>query len=189
MSIYEIFSLIFICISTLIYSLSMIFKTRIKVLFIQLISTTFFLANYLVVINIIPSALVGAITAAIELLRLIVFYIIDNNKKLNTKTINWYAGTFFVLLISICSLINWTGWIGFLPVIGSVIVSLALASKDMIIIKLGFLINIMLTIAYLIVLSLWLNAITQVLALIFIVIGLIKQVLVKNNENIEKTEF
>jgi hypothetical protein len=78
----EIVSSICICCSAAIFSFSLQGASKIKILFIQMFASILYLASYLFVITINPVALVGAITAGFEILRLVVFFVIEKNKKL-----------------------------------------------------------------------------------------------------------
>lgn len=173
----EIISFICICLSAIVYSLSLQLKTKRNILYVQLFSTTLFLLNYLFVIKIIPSAVIGVITACFELLRLIIFYNIEKNEKYNTKKNNLIAGILFSVILSICTIFAWSGLVSILPMLGSITVSLALGSKNIIIIKLACIINTIFTFIYLLVLSLYLNAWTQVFAIVLGIVGLVKYIM------------
>ena len=81
----EIVSSVCICCSATIFSVSLQMKKKLQILFIQLFASVLYIASYLFVVNINAAATVGAITASLEMLRLIVFFIIEKYEKLNTR--------------------------------------------------------------------------------------------------------
>ena len=77
----EIISAVCICISALIFSISLQGQTKLKILLIQMIASILYFCSYMFVLEINPKANIGLITASCEILRLIIFYLID--KKLH----------------------------------------------------------------------------------------------------------
>ena len=169
----EILSSICICCSAAIFSLSLQGMTKTKILFIQMFATMLYLASYLCVLNVNSAALVGAITAVFEMVRLIVFYVIEKHEKLNTKTINLTAMITCSVILTVCTIIAWGGWVSIFPLISAIIVSLALGSKNIVVIKITFIIQAAFITTYLLLLSLWINAASQVFVFVFGIIGLI----------------
>lgn len=176
----EILSSICICCSAVIFSLSLQGMTKTKILFIQMFATVLYLASYLFVLNINSAALVGAITAGFEMIRLIVFYVIGKHEKFNTKTINLVAMITFSIILTVCTIVAWGEWISIFPLISAIIVSLALGSKNVVVIKVAFIIQAAFITTYLFLLSLWINAVSQLFVFVFGIIGLI--MLLKNNK-------
>ena len=169
----EIVSSICICCSAAIFSLSLQGMKKIKILFIQMFASILYLASYLFVITINPVALVGAITAGFEILRLVVFFLIEKNEKFNTRNINLIAMIAFSVILTVCTIFAWGGWISILPLISAIVVSLALGSKDVVIIKLAFIFQAALITTYLLLLSLWINAASQIFVFLFGIFGLV----------------
>ena len=150
----EIVSSICICCSAVIFSLSLQGMTK-----------------FVLTIN--PVALVGAITAGFEILRLVVFFIIEKYDKWNTKRINLIAMFAFSVTLTICAICAWSGWISILPLISAIIVSLALGNKNVVIIKIAFIIQAVLITTYLFLLALWINAISQIFVFVFGLVGVL----------------
>lgn len=169
----EIVSSICICCSATIFSLSLQEKTKLTMLFIQMFASLLYLLSYVFVITINQAALIGAITAGFEILRLIVFYIIEKTEKFNTRKINLIAMISFSIILTVCTLFAWGGWISILPLVSAIVVSLALGNQDVLIIKIAFIIQAVLITTYLFLLTLWINAASQVFVFAFGIVGLI----------------
>ena len=172
----EIVSAICICLSAALFSLSLQGQKKITILFVQLFASLLFLANYLFVIQINPSATAGAVVAICEIARLIVFYIIEKHPKFNTQKINLIAGVSFSIILSIATIFAWSGWISIFPLVGGILVSLALGSKNVILIKLAFIIQAACITIYLLMLSLWINATSQAVVFVFGIFGIITMI-------------
>jgi hypothetical protein len=183
----EILSSICICCSAAIFSLSLQGMTKIKILFIQMFATALYLASYFCVLNVNSAALVGAITAGFEMVRLIVFYVIEKHEKFNTKTINLIAMITCSIILTVCTIVAWETWISIFPLISAIIVSLALGNKNIIVIKIAFIIQAAFITTYLLLLSLWINAASQVFVFAFGIVGLITY-LKKNKKNKTQAE-
>lgn len=183
----EIVSSICICCSAVILSISLQGMTKLKILFIQVFASILYLASYLFVLTTNPVALVGAITAGFEILRLIVFFIIEKHEKFNTKKINLIAMVAFSLIMTVCTIFAWSGWISVLPLISAILVSLALGNKNVVIVKIAFIIQAAMITTYLLLLNLWINAASQMFVFIFGIIGLIMY-LHKHKNKISKQE-
>ena len=167
----EIVSSICICCSATVFSLSLQGTTKIKILFTQMFASIFYLASYLFVLTINPVALVGAVIAGFEILRLLVFFAIAKNDRLNRKSINITAMLIFSAVLTICTIFAWSSWISILPLISAIIVSFALANKNVLIIKIAFTIQAVLITTYLFLLTLWINALSQIFVFIFGLVG------------------
>ena len=83
----EIVSAVCICCSAVIFSLSLQMHSKNKTLVVQMFASILYIANFLFVVKIIPSALIGAITAFVEVLRLFVFFFIEFTSKLGKNKI------------------------------------------------------------------------------------------------------
>ena len=180
----EIVSAVCICLSAIIFSLSLQGQTKIKILFIQMFATILYLANYLFVITLIPSAKIGAITAGFEILRLIVFYFLEKNSKYNTRKWNLIAAILFSIILTICSILAWSNWYSIVPLISAIIVSLALGNKNVLLIKLAFIIQAACITTYLLLLTLWINAATQIFVFVFGIVGLVTYILKTKKQEI-----
>lgn len=180
----EIISAICICLSAIIFSVSLQAHTKLRILFVQLFASLLFLANYLFVLTIIPSAKIGAITSTFEILRLIVFYLLEKSKKLNNVKYKLTASIIFCIILTICTILAWSGWISLFPLVAAILVSLALGSENIVFLKLAYIFQAACITTYLLLLSLWINAVSQIVVFIFGIVGL---VLFLKNKNSNKS--
>ena len=169
----EITSAVCIVLSALIFSVSLQLSHKKQMLIVQLFSSFFYIANYAFVISTTASALMATITASCEAIRLVVFFFIEKSEKYNTKKVNLVAGISFCVFLTTLNLIVWDSFWGLLPLIGGNIVNLALGAKNIVFVKLACVIQALLIVIYLFVLSLWINAASQVYVLILGIIGLL----------------
>lgn len=179
----EIVSAVCIYLSSTIFTVSLFFKSKTKLLALQLLSSVFYISNFAFVISILPSALVGTITAVCEIIRIVVFYVIANNEKLNTHKNNLIAGIAFSVVLSVCVAFSWCGAISLLPLLGSILVSMALGSKNLYLLKGAILLQTAMITTYLFLLGLALNAIAQ---LIVFAIGTTSLVVMLVKDKIKK---
>ena len=176
----EIASAICICCSATIFSLSLQFNTKIKIFFVQIFASVLYILNYVFVIK---TALAGVIAASFEMLRLITFYIIENKEKFNTKKINLIAGISFAVVLTICGIVTWDAWYSVLPLIGAIVCSVVMGTKNVFLLKCVYIFQTLCIVIYLIMLGLWINMATQVVVLICGIIGLISFVRKMKKEN------
>ncbi len=183
----EIVSSVCICCSATIFSLSLLVKTKIKMLFIQMFASVLYISSYLFALVTNSVALMGAITAGFEFVRLIVFFLIERSEKYNTPKINLIAVLSFSIGLTICAIFAWSGYVSILPLIGSIIVSVALGSRNVLIIKIACIIQAALISVYLFLMSLWINASSQLVVFVLGVVGLILYLSDKKTEKSKKT--
>lgn len=184
----EIASAICICCSATIFSISLQGKTKSKLLYIQIFAGVLYLASYLFALKTNEVATIGAITAGFEILRVIVFYLLERNEKINTQRNNIIAMCLFCVVLTVCTILSWCGPISLLPLISAIIVSMALGLKDFVIIKISFIIQAFNITTYLALLSLWINAFTQAVVFVFGIIGLINLIKSRRLKNIEQNK-
>ena len=181
----EIASAVCICISSVIYSFSLQGQTKLKILFVQLFSSTFYLLNFVFVF---ASAKAAAITAVFEIIRIFVFYFIERDERFNTRKNNLIAMITFSIILTACSIFTWDGWISIIPLFGTVFVSIALGCKNLVFIKFSFAVQAILISTYLFMLSLWINAASQVFVAILGIVGLVRLLIKIKKEKNGKTE-
>ena len=178
----EIVSSVCICCSATIFSLSLQTKTKRKMLLIQLFASVLYISSYFFALVSNSVALVGAITAVFEILRLITFYLIEKNEKFNTRKNNIIAAIIFSITLTVCTIVAWVGWVSLLPLISSILVSISLGSKNVLVIKIACTIQAVAITTYLCFMSLWINAVSQLAVFVFGVIGLILYLSKKKKE-------
>ena len=145
-------------------------------------SSILYILSYIFALNVNSASLIGVIIAVFEFIRLIVFCIIEKSDKFNTKITNFVTVFTFLIILTTCIIFAWSGWISILPLIGTILVTIALGCKDVLLIKISCVMQSVLITIYLLLLTLWINAITQVFVFVFGVIGVITY-LVKNRRS------
>jgi len=187
MCVEEILSIICISVSSVIYSGSLLLRNKKNILITQICSSVLYVGSYIFALLINESAKIGVITASFELLRLIVYYLID--KKENVSKI-WkiIAASMFSLAITITTVLTEPSLLCLLVLIGAILVSFALSSKNVLFIKLACVVQALGIIVYLFLLGLLFNAISQVFVLVMGSIGLINYMIKLRKENKLKKE-
>ena len=181
MCIEEILSIVCICISSVIYSYSLQLKNKKKILLVQLISNVLYGGSYIFALLINENAKIGAITVGFEILRLVVYYLIDK-KENHSKIINLLASSFFCVALTVTTVLIEPNWLCLLVLMGAIPVSFALANRNILFIKIACVIQAVGITIYLILLGLIVNAILQFYVLVMGVVGLILY-LVKLNKD------
>ena len=185
MTIEFILSQVFICISACIYSISLILKTKQKMLALQMISSVFYISHYFLL-----KANLAGFVAVLETIRLLVFFILDKKEKFNKPIIRIFARVLFSLLSIVCAVFTWNGIYCLLPLIATVVVNITLSFKNVIFYKVGALIYASLIIIYLFLIGSILGGISQSLSFVFGLIGLIKSLIKLQKKNLKtKTEI
>lgn len=165
---------VFVCISCLIYSTSLLFKAKSTLLFLQIISAIFFVTQYFLL-----GAYIGAIVAILETLRSITFYFID--KKFNKKKVRIIASYIFVVIGFISAIFTWEAWFSILPLLGLTAVSVCLGFENVLYLKLSCTFSAFCAIIYMLFLNSIFGAATQIF---IVIVGLIGVALyVKKNKN------
>ena len=113
---------IFAFIAFVLYTLSLQFKKRSKVLKTQIVANTFYALEYLML-----NAYAGVNNSLFGISRSILFYIFHKKKK----KCPFYVMVIFITLIVIFGFVSYTDIFSTLPVIISIIFFLALYSEDM----------------------------------------------------------
>lgn len=170
---YEIVSAICIFLSAGVFSYSLLRKTKGNILVTQMFSSSLYILSYVFIITTMLSATVGLITAVFEMIRVLVFYAIEKSEKYNTTKINITFSVIFSVILSTAAAFAWQGWISLLPLIGTVVNSFALGSKNVYFIKFAGIFAAILVGIYFLVLNLPLNALSQVVVIGVTVFGLI----------------
>ena len=86
-----VLSQIFVGVSSALYALSLLVKSKKILLLVQIISSIFFVAQYLLL-----GAYLGGLVAGLELIRTITFYFIDKN--FNTNKVRFTASAIFIVV-------------------------------------------------------------------------------------------
>ena len=170
---------IFIGISSTIYGLSLLLKNKTKLLFLQIISCCFFVTQYFLL-----GAYIGGIVAGLEMIRCIVFYFID--KKFNTNKVRITSCVIFCILGLLSAIFTWENWFSILPLLGLLAVTICLAFKNVISLKIACIFSALCAFAYMIFYKSYFGCATQLFIAIVGISGLIVYLIKNKKQPLEK---
>ena len=174
-----ILSQIFVGISATLYGLSLLVKSKKVLLLVQIISSAFFVTQYLLL-----EAYIGGLVAGLELIRTIVFYFIDKN--FNTSKVRFIASGIFIVVGIVGSIFTWAAWYSVFPLLGLLAVTTCLAFNNIVPLKLSCIFSAITAGTYLIFLKSYFGFATQVFIIILGISGLISMYI--NNKKQTKQE-
>ncbi|MGN0787834.1 MAG: YgjV family protein [Candidatus Onthoplasma sp.] len=160
-----IISQVLVCISDLFYIISMFNKNKKGLVFYLIISTFLFASHYLFL-----GGLSGAVLGYVELVFLIVLYILE--KKGKTKY-NKYISILTIILTLILSIITWGGWISLLPMFAMIVYLSTMMCKNLIIVKSGNFIRLILNGIYMLILKSYFGAVLTIVILVCTIVGIL----------------
>lgn len=153
----------------------MLGRKKKQIVFFLIISTVFFASHYLCL-----QAWTGACIGFVELIFLILMYVLEIKDK--TKYSPYLSiGTMAITII--LSIITWDTWISILPMLAMIIYLTAMMFKNVIVVKSGTFIRLILNGVYMLLLKSYFGAGLSVLILIFTIVGIIRD----NKSNRENT--
>lgn len=168
-----ILSQIIVIISDIFCIISMLCKNKIKILINLIISTIFFGSHYALL-----GGWTGAITSAIELVFLIILFLLETKNK--TKY-NLLFSLLTIVATIVFSIITWSGAISLLPMFSMVIYLISIMFANVVIVKSGTFIRILLNAIYMLLLHSYFGAIFSVAILGFSIYGIIRDQKQKNS--------
>lgn len=171
---------IFTGISCLFYAISLLLKSKAKLLIVQIISSIFFIAQYFLL-----GSYIGGIVATLEMIRIVVFYFID--KYRNTPKLRFIASASFIVLGLISATFTWANWYSIFPLLGLIAVTVCLGFNNLIALKISCIFSAICASFYLYLLSSIFGMFTQIFIIIVGVTGLIIYIL-KNKKNIKEQQ-
>lgn len=161
-----ILSQILVVISDIFLILSMLNKKKKGVVFYLILSTILFACHYLCL-----GAYTGAVIGFIEIIYLILMYILELTQK--TKySMHLSIGT--IIITVIMSILTWSAWYSILPMLAMVIYLTAMMFKNVIIVKSGTFIRLILNATYMLILKSYFGAGLTLVLLVATIIGIIK---------------
>ena len=175
-----VLSQIFVGVSSALYALSLLVKSKKILLLVQIISSIFFVAQYLLL-----GAYLGGLVAGLELIRTITFYFIDKN--FNTNKVRFTASAIFIVVGIIGSIFTWATWYSVLPLLGLLAVTTCLAFNSIVPLKLSCIFSAICAGIYLIFLKSYFGFATQVFIIVIGVTGLITM-LIKNKKQLKQED-
>lgn len=147
-------------------------KNKKSLIFFLLLSTILFATHYMCL-----GGWTGASLGLLELIFLILLYIFEINNKTH---LNPYLSVITIILTIILSIITWDGYISLLPMLAMSIYLTSMIFKNVIIVKSGAFIRLILNGVYMLLLKSYFGAGLTLVILIFTIIGIIKDC--KRNE-------
>ena len=157
----------------------MLNKKKKNVVLYLLISTVLFASHYMCL-----GAWTGAAIGMIELVFLNLMYILEIKDKTQYCT---YLSIGTMIITVVLSIITWDTWISLLPMLAMVIYLTAMTRKNVIIVKSGTFIRLVLNGIYMLLLKSYFGAVLSILILVFTVVGIVNDY--KSRKEIEiKTE-
>lgn len=175
-----ILSQIIVIISDVFCTVSMLCKNKVKILINLIISTILFSSHYALL-----GGWTGAITGAIELVFLIILFLLETKNK--TKY-NLLLSLSTIAVTIVFSIITWAGAISLLPMFSMVIYLIAIMFANVVIVKSGTFIRILLNAIYMILLHSYFGAIFSAVILGSSIYGIIRDQKQKNLENTTSNE-
>ncbi len=160
-----ILSQVLVVLSDVACIVSMMSKKKKNILFFLIISTILFSVHYVCL-----GAKTGAVIGLIELVFLILMYVLELKNK--TKCgIYLSIGTIVVTIV--LSIITWETWISILPMLGMVVYLMAMMFKNVIIVKSGTFLRLILNGVYMFLLKSYFGSALSIVILVFTIIGII----------------
>ena len=168
-----ILSQILIIFSDLFCIVSMLNKKKKQVVFFLILSTIFFATHYMCL-----GGWTGAVIGLVEIVFLILMYILEVKNKTQYNT-HLSLATMFVTII--LSVLTWSSWISFLPMIAMIIYLSGLIFKNLIIVKTCTFIRITLNAIYMLLLKSYFGAGLSIVILIFTIVGIVNDYKIAKN--------
>ena len=167
-----ILSQVLVILSDLFFIISVLKNKKKNLIFYLAISTILFGLHYACL-----SAWTGCVIAMVELVFLIVMYILERKNKTQYST---HVSTITIILIVVLSVLTWDSWWSALPMVAMVIYLIAMMFSNVIIVKSGTFIRLILNGAYMLLLKSYFGAGLTIVLIICAIIGIINDVKIKN---------
>lgn len=175
-----ILSQILVTISDAFCILSMLSKNKKGIVFYLLISTILFASHYICL-----GGWTGAGIALIELVFLILMYILELKEKTQYSK---YLSIATIIATIVLTIFTWAGWISVLPMLAMVIYLIAMMFKNVIIVKTGTFIRLILNSLYMVLIASYLGAGLTVVILAFTIYGIVRDCKTEKQKEIVKSE-
>lgn len=166
-----ILSQIIVAISDVFFILSMLSKKKDNVIFYLILSTITFGAHYMCL-----NAWTGAIISLVELVFLIIMFILE---KKNLETYNTMLSIITIFVTIGLSMVTWESWISILPMIAMIVYLLGMIFKNVIVVKSGTFIRLILNMTYMFLITSYLGAGLSLIILIFTIVGIVRDVKIR----------
>ena len=160
-----VLSQILVILSDVAFIISMLNKNKKNVVFYLILSTILFAAHYMCL-----GGWTGAAIAILELVFLIVVYILELK---NITKYNVLLSVSTIIATIVLSIITWDTWISLLPMLAMTIYLATMIFKNVIIVKSGTFIRLVLNGVYMLLLHSYFGAGLTIVILIFNIIGIV----------------
>lgn len=160
-----VLSQILVIISDIFCIISMLNKKKSKVILFLIISTILFTAHYFCL-----GAYTGAVIGFIEMVFLLIMYLLELKQKIKYNTL---CSVVTICITVLLSILTWNSWISVLPMVSMVIYLVSMLYTNVIIVKSGVFIRLVLNSLYMLLLKSYFGAGLTVVILIFNIWGII----------------
>ena len=161
-----IFSQVIVILSDILFIISTMCKSKKNVVFYLILSTILFASHYICL-----SAWTGAVIGIIELVYLIIMFCLEIKNKTKYNTL---VTTITILATIILSIITWAGWISILPMLAMVIYLACMIFRNLVIVKTGTFIRLVLNGIYMLILASYFGAGLTIAILLFNIVGIVR---------------
>lgn len=169
-----ILSQVLVVLSDLFCIVSMLNKKKKNIVFYLILSTILFAGHYMCL-----GGWTGAVIALVELVFLILMYVLEIKEK--TKY-NKYLSIGAMIITIVLSILTWNTWISLLPMLAMIVYLTVMMFTNVIIVKSGTFIRLVLNGIYMLLLKSYFGAGLSVIILIFTIVGIVKDCKTKKQE-------
>lgn len=160
-----ILSQIFVVLSDIFCIISMLKKNKKGVVFFLMISNVLFVTHYFCL-----EAYTGAVIGVIEFVFLIVMYWLELKGKTKYNTL---CSIITICLTIILSILTWDSWLSVLPMLAMVIYLIAMLFTNIVIVKSGTFIRLVLNGVYMLLLKSYFGSGLTLVILAFTIVGIV----------------
>ena len=161
-----ILSQILVLLSDVFFILSILKNKKKNVVFYLILSTILFACHYLCL-----AGWTGAAISFVELVFLILMYLLELKDKVKYSK---YLSIGTIIITVILSIVTWGGWISILPMFAMVIYLTTMMFKNLVIVKSGIFIRLIMNGIYMLLLKSYFGAGLTLVILTFNIVGIIK---------------
>lgn len=160
---------IFIVISSLLYGLSCLANNKKLLFLVQILSSLFYCLHCFFV-----RAIVGGIVTIFDLIRVVIFYILEKTNSPQKEKI--ITASLLLVVASICSIFSWEDWYSVLPFVSTILYIISLGISKLLFIKFASLISASCSAFYLLLSGSYFGAICECLPFGLALIGIIVEI-------------
>lgn len=128
----------------------------------------------------------GAAIAMVELIFLIIMFVLETKNKIQYNTL---LSIITIVVTVVLSILTWESWVSALPMSAMIIYLLAMMFENVIIVKSGTFIRLILNSTYMLLVKSYFGSAVSVFILVFTIYGIIRDNKEKNKVNNDKVEI